>query len=559
MGLTIDNITKIFSTGFKRQAPSPTDKSTIDWSALGTMASKMSTYDAPKTITKNVLHSEYLKVLDDMYKTRLNYYDAIETIQNSDKTMEVVDKLIQMLVNVVAASTPFSPAILDIEPNAIQALRACKEFNERCDVYLYDRALLRRLIIYGEAFLGTAVQVGKGVVELNDLIEAKRILPCYKGFKVQEFIGFLDDFQGQAYVSAFSGAENKVRVDRNLMTHFVVDPQRHSLSDSDVPELMASGMSALVGTSVLYPALSRLYRLKTMEDSADAIATADALADKIVGIPLKDTVKPEDYPEIARTYTDFLRPILSTPTGNASTNVSTSTGSVRVLPYPSGQGKPEVLQFASTDSGSVETRIQALSDSIDKTLGTVANTGNRSQTFSAMDQLVKRLTDLVEARRRAWKEIYLRNLTFLGIYINPSSFDVKMEALPDYGIFSEAEGIAHLVDALKRLSDYFNDVKEKKIFKECDSACLVNIIEQFLGNRYPALKGMIRGGIQFKAEPQEPEGKDNGASNLGGFGDFGGSGDFDAGFPGEIDMGGPEIEMPEVEPEAVEPESEPAE
>lgn len=503
MGLTIDTITKLFATGFKRQAPHPTEKSQIDWTSLGSAMSKIQSTSEPKTITKNVLHSEYLKVLDDMYKSRKSYYDAIDTIQNSDKTMEVVDKLIQTLVNVVSAEAPFSPAILDTEPNAKQALRACKEFNERCDVYLFDRAILKNLIVKGEAFLGTKVQVGQGIVELNDLIDAKRILPCYKGFKVQEYIGFLDDFKDAGYVTSFGVGGNKVRVDRNLMLHFVVDPQRHSLSDSDVPELMSTGMSVLVGTSVLYPALSRLYRLKTMEDSADAIATADALADKIVGIPLKDSVKPEDYPEIARTYTDFLRPILTVPTGNASSNVSTSTGSVRVLPYPSGQGKPEVLQFANVDSSSVEQRIQSLSDSIDKTLGTAPNTGNRSQAFSNLDQLVKRLTDLNAARKRTWKAAYLRNLTFLGIYINPASFDVKMEALPDYGIFSEAEGITHLVDALRRLTDYFWELKEKEIFNEIDSACVLNAIEQFLGNRYPVLKGMVRGGRVFKVQEDD--------------------------------------------------------
>ena len=489
--IDIETITKLFNTGFTRETPSATSTSEISWNSLSSGTSLLTKEE--NTINSSILHQEYVDILEKMFTSRAEYYKTIDSISHTDKTLEIVDQLIDEVLNAVNAQEPFTPAILETEPNAEIALQACKELNFNCDIYRYDRDLTKKLIIYGEFFLSTSIKVGKGITELNDLVEAKNILPLYKGYKIQEFIGLLKDFDNSNYVYTLNSDRDKVRIDRNLLTHFAVSPNRYSLKDEKIPELIHKGYSTLVGVSALYPALSRIYKLEQLSTAADMQAMDSVSAQRLIGVPVAPSVKPTDYPELTRTYINFLQPILNNSQG--TTNILTAlknSGGFQVLPYPQGQGKPESIEFPAKDLSSLLQRIENLNNGIDKALGLDnSENNNRSQIYAIKSKLIKRLQDIMEARRLGWKEIYLRHLLFKGIYVNPMNFDVQMAALPDYDIFAEAEGISHLIDSIKDAFSFATDVQAMGLFKSIDASCLQNLFDSYVGTRYPTLKGLF--------------------------------------------------------------------
>lgn len=496
--LNIDTITKIFNTGFTRQTPNPTNTEQITWNSLGT-ANLNSLNKINNLITPTEIKQEYINIIEKMLASRADYYKTIDAIAYSDKTLEIVDQLIDEILNAVNAQEPFTPAILESEPNAELALEACRELNHNCHIYRYDRDLLKKLIIYGEYFISTEITVGKGITKINDMIEAQNILPLYDGYDLKEYIGLLKDFSGQTNISQVSWNESQVRIDRNLLTHFAVSPNRFPLKDENLKELINKGYSTLVGVSSLYPALSRLYKLSQLDTAADIQALDQISKPQLIGVPISSNVKPTDYPEIARTYTNFLQPILGNGTNkdiNSILNSLKTGGGFQVLPFPQGQGTPEAITFQQQDLTTLNDRIAKLSEAIDKSLGLDdSNSNNRSQIYAIKSRLVKRLQDVLEARRLGWKEIYLRHLLFKGIYVDPMNFDVQMAALPDYDIFAEAEGISHLIEAMRDAFGFATDVQNMGLFESLDASCLQNLFDSYVGTRYPTLKGLFGNAI----------------------------------------------------------------
>ena len=538
--LDINTITKIFNTGFTRMTPSATSTSQITWDSLG--ASKDLLNDN-KTINKSELHQEYVTVLEKMFESRANYYKSVDSIAYTDKTLEIVDQLIDEILNAVNAEEPFTPVVLETEPYAREILQACKELNYNCDVYRYDRDMIKKLIIYGEYILSTSVKVGRGVTEINDLVESKNIIPLYKGYKIKEYFGLLRDLENNNNSIPFTVINDKVRIDKNLMTHFVVSPNRYPLSFTDVPELIHKGYSTLVGVSVLYPALSRLYKLAQLDAATDFQALDQASKQLLVGIPVGANVKPSEYPELTRTYVNFLQPILGPTSGNSDysniLNTLKSSGGFQILPYPQGEGKPEAITFPPSDSTLLLNRKQELNNSIDKTLGLDNSEGSRQQVYAMKARLVKRLQDVLKARKAGWREIYLRHITLKGIPLsNPMNFDVQMAALPDYDVFAEAEGISHLITSLRDIFGFTTEVTQTMNI-DADIDCLINGFDNYVGARYPVFKGLFS-----KRKEETVESPEGGQISPGGTS----GGDF-ANVPPSQEM--PEIEIQEQTQEQV--------
>lgn len=504
--IDINTLTKIFNTGFTRETPNPTNITEISWNSFGS-TSNIVTSDKNNMISTTSINSDYVNVLEKMLTSRAEYYKTIDAVAHTDKTLEIVDQLIDEILNAVNAQEPFTPAILESEPNAEKALEACKELNFECDVYRYDRDLLKHLIIYGEYFLSTSVKPGKGITEINDLVESKNILPLYKGYKLKEFIGFIKDFDNSESYITTSWDDNKIRIDRNLMTHFAVSPNRYALKDEKLKELVNKGYSTLVGVSALYPTLSRLYKLNQLDTAADIQALNQIAKPQLIGVPVGSNVKPTDYAEITRTYTNFLQPILGNNQNVDSNNILSAlknTGGFQVLPYPQGQGKPEAISFPVQDISALTSRIDKLNESIDKALGLEGSSeNNRSQIYAIKSRLVKRLQDIMIARKFGWREIYLRHLQFKNIYINPINFDVQMAALPDYDIFAEAEGISHLIEAMRDAFGFAQEASTMGLVKSVDGQCLVNLFDSYVGTRYPVLKGLLGNGINTIEESED--------------------------------------------------------
>ena len=503
--LDINTITKIFSTGFTRETPYATSTSEITWDSLGTIANTSNYLNDDKTMNSNVLHQEYVTVLEKMFDSRANYYKTIESIAHTDKTLEIVDKLIDEILNAVNAKEPFTPMILETEPNAELALEACRELNYECDIYRYDRDLIKKLIIYGEYFLNTSIKPKYGITEINDMVEAKNILPLYKGYKIQEYLGFVKDFDDTEYIQPIGISNDKIRIDRNLLTHFAVSPNRYPLNDKTIPELIHKGYSTLVGVSVLYPALSRLYKLNQLDSAADLQALKQATQQFLIGVPVSSNVKPTDYPEIARTYVNFLQPIMNNNSVDINNFLSTlkNSGGFQVLPYPQGEGVPESIAMPQPDLSILKERLENLNDSIDKALGVDGtDDSSRSVIYAAKSRLVKRLQDVMDARRIGWKEVYLRHLLFKGIYVNPQNFDVQMVALPDYDVFAEAEGISHLITSMRDTFGFVQEVQQMNYAQSIDIQCLFNLWDSYVGTRYPVLKGIFGTPVDLK-EPQQ--------------------------------------------------------
>ena len=237
-----------------------------------------------------------------------------------------------------------------------------------------------------------------------------------------EKLGIIDRFD----------ANRKDKTTNEKSYNLVVGTTREALGEyiklEKIPELIHKGYSTLVGVSALYPALSRIYKLEQLNTAADMQAMDSVSAQRLIGVPVASSVKPTDYPELTRTYINFLQPVLNNSQG--TTNILTAlknSGGFQVLPYPQGQGKPESIEFPAKDLSSLLQRIENLNNGIDKALGLDdSGNNNRSQIYAIKSKLVKRLQDVMEARRLGWKEIYLRHLLFKGIYVNPMNFDVQM-------------------------------------------------------------------------------------------------------------------------------------
>ena len=75
------------------------------------------------------------------------------------------------------------------------------------------------------------------------------------------------------------------------------------------------------------------------------------------------------------------------------------------------------------------------------------------------------------------------------------NFDVQMAALPDYDIFAEAEGISHLIEAMRDAFGFATDVQNMGLFESLDASCLQNLFDSYVGTRYPTLKGLFGNAI----------------------------------------------------------------
>lgn len=546
MALSISTITKIFNTGFIRRSPTATSQSEISWSSL----SNLSGGSISGTIDKNVLHQEFIQVLEDMFKSRDNYYKAVEAIQSSDKSLEILDQLIDEILNAVSAQRPFTPAVKNTVLNAKEIIQVCDELNNDCDIYRYDRDMLRRLLLFGEVFIGTTLKTGKGIIELDDTLDGKNIIPLYKGYKIQEYISMPKDQK-----STFNAIQKPIRIDRNLITHFVISPNRYTLNNNEEFKLFnTQGFSVLLGVSILYPALGKLYRLQNLENTADMQALSQASSEQLIGVPVIDSVKPTDYEEIARTYRNFLKPVFGEGISGNNQSYNSNTGKFKILPFPQGQGKPESISFDKPDLTILENKVKELADSIDNALGTNDSDGTRVEVYAKRSRLVRRLMDVLEARRLGWKEIYLRHLTFKGIYVDPADFDVQMAALPDYEVFVEAESLAHLLESLRDTFNFAQDALSSGMVGAVDTNCLVNLFEKFAGNRFTPLKGLFTSNDIVYAEGKEPQEMEGGSDHSSTTMNFSGG---PGGLEGSVDLEDFNTEEPSTEePNTEEPNTE---
>lgn len=495
MGLTVDSIWKLFGPYLNTNSKITTTG--IDKAFDGRYSVALAGMDDDIDDTSQMTDL-LAKVYCETANTRSELYDLINSIKDIDSSQYVLESVADDAFNSVDTSEPFTITYVGNEDDAKDIQREIDDFITHFDLYQLFMDIVDDFIIYGEYYLETIVEPGKGITQINDSVDSRNVFSIYRNYKLLEHIGFNNDteFAGTAYSSATSQI---VRIHKDLLTHFVLDARKIRIRITKDSSITALPDIIRVGRSILYPAIKLLKRSNILDTAILAKDLRSALLPLILSTSMPNIADPIQAIEVAKKMEKYFSDNagLNQVSMDGELSLSTifaNTGKIKVAPTFAG-GKAEV---AKMDIDSDTTSIQNSKTNTDERIMSIIGLPEKGSNMSRFEILKtqsrysKKLIDVQRCSANGLRDMVHKHLKYKHINIDIHNIEVKFKSILNADIFEEAEGLISLLSVMTDLNSFIQSlVDNPDLGIGVDAQYLIDTFKQFLGSRYVVLEKLL--------------------------------------------------------------------
>lgn len=495
MGFTVQNIWKLFNPYLNQNSKVKTMG--IDAMFNGRYSTALASMTDEIEDTSEI--TDLLgKVYCDTANTRAELYDLINSIKDIDAAQYIIESVTDDAFNSVDTQEPFTIEYVGNKYDAEKIQPEIDKFIKDFDLYQLFMDIVGDFIVYGEYYLETIVEAGKGITAINDNIDSKNVFSIYRNYKLLEHIGFNNNtaFAGTAYNTATSQI---VRIHKDLLTHFVLDSRKVQIRVTENSGIAALPDIIRVGRSILYPAIKLLKRSNILDTAILAKDLRSALLPLIVSVSMPNIADPLQAIEVAKKYEKYfmdnagMQQVVMDGDISMST-IFQNTGKIKVAPTYQG-GKAELSKMdIDTDTSSIQSSKDATDERIKAMIGLPEKGQNmtRFEILKTQSRYSKKLIDLQRCSANGLRNLVWKHLKYKYINVDPHNIEVKFKSILNADMFEEAEGLISLLSVMTDLNSFVQSVVDNpNLGIGCNGQALIDTFKQFLGSKYVVLEKLL--------------------------------------------------------------------
>ena len=438
------------------------------------------------------------KVYLDTINTRSDLYDLINEIKDIDIAQYIIESVIDDAFNSVDTDEPFMIRYKGNKHDAEIIQPLIDEFVKDFDIYQLFWDIIDDFIIYGEYYLETIVEDGKGIVQINDTVDSRNVFSLYKNYRLLEHIGFANTtaFAGTRYNAATS---EPIRIHKDLLSNFVLDARKVRINLTDDISISSLPDIIRVGRSILYPAIKLLKRSNILDTAMLAKELRAALMPLILSVSMPNVATPMDAIAAAKKFEKYFTDNagLTQLANDGDVSISTifsKTGKIKVAPTFQG-GKAEI---AKMDINTDIENIQSVKDNTDQRINDVIGLPRQGENMTRFEILKtksrysKKLIDLQRCTSKGFRQMIVKHLKYKHIYVDEHNIECKFKNILNADVFEEAEGMIAMMSVMTDLNTFIQSIVDNEnLGVGVHPDALIKTFDQLLGSRYVTLKQML--------------------------------------------------------------------
>ena len=501
-GLSVKQLTNLFYTGYKQISPGRTRVQTHNFQANLNSRYNMSIANAftdgdPRTSTlANILATIYTET----HRTKQELFELYRSVKDLDQASVVIEDFIDDAFNTPDSDFPFTIKVSDdvadkewIEDNLANLI---KEF----DIYQLDHDTNEDFLVYGDYYLTTIPEIGKGIVEVSDNVEIDNVFSIYKNNKLIQHIGMRRNemFTGAALANY---AGNLVPIHPDLLSHFVLDTRKIkiALPDKNVG-IFSLPENIRIGRSVLFNGLQLLKKYQLLDIALTYKEVRNALMPVLLGVQTGAFTTPDHMIEACKAMESYLQEGMAmnfdmTDTASLEQMLQGSA-TFKVAPIPGDKGR-----FDKVDIGTGHNETEGLNKILDDTGHRIATvTGGVTSNESGKSRLEilksnsrrsKRLIDIQRGEANGWRDFMHKHLRYQHVNIEKESIKIQYKSIPNADVFEEANGLVTLLSVINDLQTFSDSVNQSNSGYKTDPKKMIAAFNLFIGNRYQVIKDFL--------------------------------------------------------------------
>lgn len=500
--LTVTNLAAMFNTGYTQQSPGKTRIEKVPF--LNQMQSKynVSITDAfagqdPRT---NTLANMLATIYTQTYTTKKELFELYRSVKDLDQASVIIDDFIDDAFNTTDSIYPFTIKIEGdlYEKSGIEDILA--DFVKQFDIYELDHDTNENFLIYGDYYLTTVPEIGKGIVDISDNVECENVFSIYKNGKLIQHIGMNTNsmFAGMA-INGYTGQLQPIHPD--LLSHFVLDSRKIDIKlpfkDTSV---WALPESIKIGRGVLYSSLALLKKYQLLDAALTYKEVRNALMPILLGVTTGAFTTPDNMIEACRTIESYLQDgsamRLDLQDENSLNNLLEQSTAIKVTPIPGDKG-----QLSRVDIGQNPNETDGLREVLDDAGNRIAITSggvtknedgkSRLEILKSNSRRSKKLIDIQRGKANGWRDMFHKHLRYKHINIEKESIQVCYKAIPNSDIFEEANGLVTLLSVVNDLQTFADSVNQSNSGYKVNAQKMIDAFNLFIGNRYKVMQDFL--------------------------------------------------------------------
>lgn len=501
-GLSVKQLTNLFYTGYRQVSPGRTRVQTHNFQANLNSRYNMSIANAftdgdPRTSTlANILATIYTET----HRTKQELFELYRSVKDLDQASVVIEDFIDDAFNTPDSDYPFTIKISEdvadkewIEDNLADLV---KEF----DIYQLDHDTNEDFLVYGDYYLTTIPEIGKGIVEVSDNVEIDNVFSIYKNNKLIQHIGMRRNemFTGAALANY---AGNLIPIHPDLLSHFILDSRKIkiALPDKNVG-VFSLPENIRIGRSVLFNGLQLLKKYQLLDIALTYKEVRNALMPVLLGVQTGAFTTPDHMIEACKAMESYLQEGMAmnfdmTDTASLEQMLQGSA-TFKVAPIPGDKGR-----FDKVDIGAGYNETDGLNKILDDTGHRIATvTGGVTSNESGKSRLEilksnsrrsKRLIDIQRGKANGWRDFMHKHLRYQHVNIEKESIKIQYKSIPNADVFEEANGLVTLLSVINDLQTFSNSVNQSNSGYKTDPKKMIAAFNLFIGNRYQVIKDFL--------------------------------------------------------------------
>lgn len=510
--MSVQNLASMFYTGLTRVQPTKTRIDKINFNT--SLSSKYNlnitnayTNGDPKT---NALANILATIYTETYRTKKDLFDLYKSVKDLDQASVIIDDFIDDAFSTPDSDYPFTIKVKDnvyakeeIEDNLTELIK-------KFDVYQLDKDINEDYLVYGDYYITTIPEIGKGIVEVLDNVDIENVFSIYKNNKLIQHIGMnTNSMFINSPVSGYAG--QLVPIHPDLLTHFILDTRKIKITmPTKDASIFGIPESIKIGRSVLFNSLALLKKYQLLDAALTYKEVRNALMPIILGVSTGAFTTPDNMIEAAKAIESYLQEgtAMSFDLSDETSieGLLQNSAAVKAAPIPGDKGKLDRI-----DIGQSANETSGLSDILDKTGNRIAITSggvtgdesgkSRLEILKSNSRRSKKLIDIQKGKANGWRSFCHKHLRYQYINIEPESLQIQYKSIPNADIFEEANGLVTLLAVINDLQTFADTVNQSNSGYKVNAQKMIDAFNLFIGNRYKVIQDFLEIDAVKKAMP----------------------------------------------------------
>ena len=499
---SVDNLAKMFYSGYRQVSPGRTRVEQVPFLAQMGQRYNASIADAftgqdPRT---NALANVLATIYTQTYNTKKDLFEMYRSVKDLDQASVIINDFIDDAFNTPDSDFPFTIKLTgDIyEKSGIEQI--LEDFVKKFDLYELDAEINEPYLVYGDYYITTIPEIGKGIIDISDNVDIENVFSIYKNGSLIQHIGMNSDamFAGAA-VNGYVGQLKPIHPD--LLTHFTLSARKINIK-LPIKDYSIWGLpeSIKLGRGVLYDALALLKKYQLLDAALTYKEVRNALMPILLGVTTGAFTTPDHMIEACKTIEDYLQDgtamSFDLQDSNTLTDLLQASSGVKVAPIPGDKG-----QLSRIDVGQGTNETDGLNNILNGTGSRIATTtGGVTQSEAGKSRLEilksnsrrsKKLIEIQKGKSRGWQGLFHKHLKYQHINIERESIQVQYKSIPNADIFEEANGLVTLLSVVNDLQTFADSVNQSNSGYKVNAQKMIDAFNLFIGNRYKVMKDFL--------------------------------------------------------------------